>query len=58
MTVAAASCLHANAASTASIVLGQAAPGWLAERRLPARLARPDGTAVCVAGWPADVEAA
>jgi thiamine biosynthesis lipoprotein len=58
VTVAAASCLHANAASTASIVLGADAPAWLAARSLPARLARPDGTAVCVAGWPAEREAA
>lgn len=58
VTVAAASCLHANAASTASIVLGAAAPGWLAERRLPARLTRLDGSAVYVAGWPAQLEAA
>jgi thiamine biosynthesis lipoprotein len=57
-TVAAASCLHANAASTASIVLGSAAPAWLTERCLPSRLARADGTTVCVAGWPAEQEAA
>lgn len=57
-TVAAASCLHANAASTASIVLGAAAPAWLTARRLPARLARPDGSASCVGGWPLELEAA
>jgi FAD:protein FMN transferase len=53
VTVAAASCLDANAASTAAIVLGERAPAWLAERGLPARLARVDGTVVRVAGWPA-----
>jgi thiamine biosynthesis lipoprotein len=58
VTVAAASCLHANAASTASVVLGAGAPAWLAERGLPARLARPDGSAACVGGWPTEVEAA
>jgi FAD:protein FMN transferase len=58
VTVAAASCLHANAASTASIVLGAAAPTWLADRRLPARLARPDGTVTYVAGWPQERGAA
>jgi thiamine biosynthesis lipoprotein len=58
VSVAAASCLDANAASTASMVLGRAAPAWLAERQLPARLARPDGRSVCVAGWPVELEAA
>jgi thiamine biosynthesis lipoprotein len=58
VTVAGASCLDANAASTAAIVLGAAAPGWLADRGLPARLARLDGSAVCVGGWPAELEAA
>ena len=48
-TVAAASCLDANAASTAAIVLGEQAPGWLAARGLPARLARLDGSVVRVA---------
>lgn len=54
VTVAAASCLDANAASTAAIVLGDAAPGWLDARRLPARLVRLDGRALCVGGFPAD----
>jgi thiamine biosynthesis lipoprotein len=58
VTVAGATCLDANAASTAAIVLGANAPGWLAERGLPARLSRPDGSAVCIAGWPAGREAA
>ena len=50
--VAAASCVDANTASTAAIVLGDAAPAWLADRRLPARLARVDGEVVVVGGWP------
>jgi thiamine biosynthesis lipoprotein len=58
VSVAAATCLDANAASTASIVLGPAAPAWLAERGLPARLGRVDGGVVCVAGWPAEEAAA
>jgi thiamine biosynthesis lipoprotein len=58
VTVAGATCLDANAASTAAIVLGPAAPGWLAERGLPARLSRLDGSTVCVAGWPAERAAA
>ena len=52
VTVAAGSCVDANTASTAAIVLGAAAPGWLAERRLPARLVAEDGTVGHVAGWP------
>jgi thiamine biosynthesis lipoprotein len=52
VSVAAASCVDANTASTAAMVLGDAAPDWLAQRRLPARLARADGSVVRVAGWP------
>jgi FAD:protein FMN transferase len=51
-TVAAATCVDANTASTAAIVLGPAAPGWLADRRLPARLLASDGRVTRVAGWP------
>jgi thiamine biosynthesis lipoprotein len=51
-TVVAGSCLDANIASTATIILGDAAPLWLDERRLPARLVRPNGEVVRVAGWP------
>jgi thiamine biosynthesis lipoprotein len=58
VTVAGATCLDANAASTAAVVLGADAPGWLASRGLPARLARLDGGALSVAGWPSEREAA
>ena len=58
VTVAAASCVDANAASTASIVLGERAPGWLAARSLPARLERDDGSVLCLGGWPPEAEAA
>jgi thiamine biosynthesis lipoprotein len=58
VTVAGATCLDANAASTAAIVLGPDAPGWLGDRGLPARLARLDGRTLAVAGWPAESEAA
>jgi thiamine biosynthesis lipoprotein len=51
-TVAAASCVDANTASTAAIVLGTDAPDWLAERGLPARLVAPDDRVVCTPGWP------
>jgi len=44
--------------SFAYSVPGADAPGWLASRRLPARLARRDGSALAVAGWPSDSEAA
>ena len=53
VSVAAASCLDANIATTAAILLGPDAPGWLADRGLPARLVRLDGTVRTVAGWPA-----
>jgi thiamine biosynthesis lipoprotein len=52
-TVAARTCVAANTASTAAIVLGEAAPRWLADRTLPARLVSHDGTIVRVGGWPA-----
>ena len=54
VSVAAASCVDANVAGTAAVVLGDAAPAWLAERRLPARLVARGGGALCVAGWPED----
>ncbi|HVN50389.1 MAG TPA: FAD:protein FMN transferase [Acidimicrobiales bacterium] len=53
-TVAAASCVDANIASTAAIVLGADAAGWLEERNLPARLVRADGAVTVVGGWPHD----
>jgi thiamine biosynthesis lipoprotein len=58
VSVAAASCVAANVASTAAMVLGEHAPEWLGARRLPSRLVAPDGTVVTVAGWPADAQVA
>jgi thiamine biosynthesis lipoprotein len=58
VTVAAASCLDANAASTAAIVLGDRAPEWLSGRGLPSRLVHFDGRAIYVCGFPADLAAA
>jgi thiamine biosynthesis lipoprotein len=52
VSVAAGSCLSANAASTASVVLGDDAPLWLRARQLPARLVDMDGRVSLVAGWP------
>ena len=44
--MAAATCADANAASTAAIVLGEAAPAWLSRAGLAARLVRGDGRVV------------
>jgi thiamine biosynthesis lipoprotein len=53
VTVAAASCVAANAASTAAVIRGERAPGWLRRLGLPSRLVRQDGQVLAVAGWPA-----
>jgi FAD:protein FMN transferase len=53
-TIAAASCVAANTASTAAIVMGSAAVAWLARCGLPARLVAEDGAITEVAGWPAE----
>jgi thiamine biosynthesis lipoprotein len=53
VSVAAATCLDANAASTAAIVRGRGGAGWLERSGLPARLVAPDGSVARVAGWPA-----
>jgi thiamine biosynthesis lipoprotein len=52
VSVAAASCVDANAASTAAIVHGQAALAWLARLRLPARLVAADGAVAVTGAWP------
>ena len=54
VSVAAGSCLDANIASCAAMLMGTRAPGWLEERQLPARLVEPDGSTVLVARWPAE----
>jgi len=54
VSVAAASCVDANIASTAAILRAERAIGWLDGLGLPARLVRHDGAVVTVAGWPAD----
>ncbi|MFB9684961.1 FAD:protein FMN transferase [Amycolatopsis plumensis] len=58
VTVAAKSTVDANTASTAAIVLGADAPGWLERRHLPARLVGVDGDVVTTSGWPAERQAA
>jgi len=54
VSVAAASCVDANTAATAAVVMGADAPLWLAGRDLPARLVDAAGNVVRVAGWPED----
>ncbi len=54
VSVAAASCVDANTASTAAILRSERAIRWLDGLRLPARLVRDDGTVVTVAGWPGE----
>lgn len=51
-TVAAHSCERAKAASLAALTLGDAAPRWLTQRELPARLVHTGGIAVQTPGWP------
>lgn len=50
----AASAVDANAASTAAIVLGPDAVGWLRVQQVPARLVSERGEVRYCAGWPAD----
>lgn len=51
-TVAAPSALAANVASTAALVLGDAAVSWVARRGLAARLVASGGAVRVVGGWP------
>jgi thiamine biosynthesis lipoprotein ApbE len=57
VTVAAGTCVDANIASTAAVILGDAAPQWLEDRGLAARFVRADGSVLRVGGWPAEVAA-
>ena len=57
-TVAAPTCTEANAASTAAVVLGRRAAGWLTTRGLTARLVDRQHRVVRVGDWPAETEAA
>ncbi len=56
VSVAADSCADANAASTAAVIRGREALGWLAKLGLPARLVDATGVVFTVAGWPSDSE--
>ena len=53
VSVTAASCAEASAASTAAIIRGSQAIGWLSGLGLPARLVDTAGRVRTVAGWPA-----
>lgn len=54
VTATGATCVAANTASTAAVVLGAAAPRWLADRHVTARLVARDGRVQTVGTWPAD----
>lgn len=54
VSVAAPTCARANTVTTAALVRGEAAVGWLRELGLPARLVAQDGTVVHLGGWPDD----
>jgi thiamine biosynthesis lipoprotein len=54
VSVAAASCVDANTASTAAIIRGPQALDWLSNLGLPARLVDTAGTVRTVGGWPAE----
>jgi len=51
VTVAAATCLEANAAATAALVMGDRAPSWLERLNLPSRLVRAGGSVRYAGGW-------
>jgi len=54
VSVAAASCVEANIASTAAVILGEEARAWLSGRGVHARLVRVDGEVVLIGGWPVE----
>ena len=57
VTVAAGTCVDANAASTAAIVRGTRATRWLGDRNVAARFVGADGAVRTVGGWPQEVAA-
>jgi thiamine biosynthesis lipoprotein ApbE len=52
VSVKAGTCADANAASTAAVIRGRDAIGWLARLGLPARLVDAKGAVFTAAGWP------
>ncbi len=55
-TVVAGTCVDANIAATAAIVMGASAIAWLQANRRPARLVDRDGAVHRISGWPAPGE--
>lgn len=53
VSVAAATCVEANAGATAALIMGASAPAWLDEHRLPARLVDTRGGVWFAGGWTA-----
>jgi thiamine biosynthesis lipoprotein ApbE len=53
--VVAGTCVDANIAATAAIVMGESAIEWLVANGLPARLVDRDGIVHQVSGWPAPI---
>ncbi len=53
VTVAAATCVEANAAATAALIMGARGLAWLSDLELPARLVDVDGTVHYAGGWSA-----
>jgi thiamine biosynthesis lipoprotein ApbE len=51
VSVAGATCLEANAASTAALIMGERALAWLGALGLPSRLVRPGGGVSYTGGW-------
>lgn len=51
VSVAAATCLEANAAATAALIMGDRAPAWLDRCKLPARLVDVSGDVCFAGGW-------
>jgi len=54
VTVAAATCVDANAVATAAIIKGRSALSWLEDLGLSARLVRVDGSVTVSGAWPAE----
>ncbi len=52
VSVAAASCVDANIASTAALLRGDRAPAWLSDLGLPARLVSHQGEVLAIGAWP------
>jgi thiamine biosynthesis lipoprotein len=51
VSVAAATCVEANAAATAALIMGDRAPAWLDDLELPARLVDMRGGVRFAGGW-------